>query len=182
MHRVLRRVDRHDDGEVAGIGTRGGQLIEDGVAVHLRHRQREQDHIGVDRCGHIGTRSAVGRGCDAAQTGPFDRARSSKACSTARDQWPKSVRTRSFAWISMSDVWPWSPDVHGWWRRKRALGSAWRRITVRSGNEVGWSADAIEAQAFAYLAVRTLKGLPLTFPTTTGVPRAITGGMVARPE
>jgi anhydro-N-acetylmuramic acid kinase len=55
------------------------------------------------------------------------------------------------------------------------------RITVLRGGDVGWSSDAIEAQAFAYLAVRTLKGLPLTFPTTTGVPRAMTGGVVARP-
>jgi anhydro-N-acetylmuramic acid kinase len=54
--------------------------------------------------------------------------------------------------------------------------------TLLRGNDVGWSADAIEAQAFAYLAVRTLKGLPLTFPTTTGVPRAMTGGIVAKPE
>jgi anhydro-N-acetylmuramic acid kinase len=54
--------------------------------------------------------------------------------------------------------------------------------TVLRGSDVGWSADAIEAQAFAYLAVRTLKGLPLTFPTTTGVPRAMTGGVVAKPE
>jgi anhydro-N-acetylmuramic acid kinase len=54
-------------------------------------------------------------------------------------------------------------------------------VTVLSGNDVGWSTDAIEAQAFAFLAVRTLKGLPLTFPTTTGVPRAMTGGVVAKP-
>jgi anhydro-N-acetylmuramic acid kinase len=55
-------------------------------------------------------------------------------------------------------------------------------VTVFRGDDVGWSANAIEAQAFAYLAVRTLKGLPLTFPTTTGVPRALTGGVVAKPE
>jgi anhydro-N-acetylmuramic acid kinase len=54
-------------------------------------------------------------------------------------------------------------------------------ITLLRGGDVGWASDAIEAQAFAYLAVRTLKGLPLTFPTTTGVPRAMTGGVVARP-
>jgi anhydro-N-acetylmuramic acid kinase len=41
--------------------------------------------------------------------------------------------------------------------------------------------DAIEAQAFAYLAVRSLKGLPLTFPGTTGVPRPLTGGVLAKP-
>jgi anhydro-N-acetylmuramic acid kinase len=44
---------------------------------------------------------------------------------------------------------------------------------VETAGAVGWSADALEAQAFAYLAVRTLKGLPITFPTTTGVPRPL---------
>jgi anhydro-N-acetylmuramic acid kinase len=46
-------------------------------------------------------------------------------------------------------------------------------------DEVGWSGDALEAQAFAFLAVRCLRGLPLTFPTTTGVPRPLPGGVVA---
>ncbi len=41
---------------------------------------------------------------------------------------------------------------------------------------VGWDGDALEAQAFAYLAVRSLRGLPLSLPTTTGVSRPITGG------
>jgi anhydro-N-acetylmuramic acid kinase len=41
--------------------------------------------------------------------------------------------------------------------------------------------DALEAQAFAYLAVRTLKGLPITFPGTTGVKRPMAGGVVAKP-
>jgi anhydro-N-acetylmuramic acid kinase len=52
---------------------------------------------------------------------------------------------------------------------------------IETAGAVGWSADALEAQAFAYLAVRTLKGLPLTFPTTTGAPRPLTGGILARP-
>lgn len=42
--------------------------------------------------------------------------------------------------------------------------------------EIGWDGDALEAQAFAYLAVRSLKGLPLTLPTTTGAPRPLGGG------
>ena len=46
---------------------------------------------------------------------------------------------------------------------------------------VGWASDHIEAQAFAFLAVRSLKGLPLSFPGTTGVVRSMTGGVVARP-
>ena len=40
----------------------------------------------------------------------------------------------------------------------------------------GWNGDAIEAQAFAFMAVRSLLKLPLSFPTTTGVPRPLTGG------
>jgi anhydro-N-acetylmuramic acid kinase len=43
-------------------------------------------------------------------------------------------------------------------------------------DRLGWSADAMEAQAFAYLAVRRLKNLPITFPTTTGVAQPLEGG------
>ncbi|MFN3890197.1 MAG: anhydro-N-acetylmuramic acid kinase [Beijerinckiaceae bacterium] len=52
---------------------------------------------------------------------------------------------------------------------------------VQPASAFGWNGDAIEAQAFAYLAVRALEGLPLTFPTTTGVPSPLTGGIVSRP-
>jgi anhydro-N-acetylmuramic acid kinase len=52
---------------------------------------------------------------------------------------------------------------------------------VETAADVGWSADALEAQAFGYLAVRTVKGLPLTFPTTTGVPHPLAGGVLVRP-
>ena len=45
----------------------------------------------------------------------------------------------------------------------------------------GWDSDAIEAQAFAYLAVRVTRGLPTSFPTTTGVPEPVVGGQIAYP-
>jgi anhydro-N-acetylmuramic acid kinase len=48
---------------------------------------------------------------------------------------------------------------------------------VVSATAIGWSSDAMEAQAFAYLAVRSLKKLPLTFPTTTGVEKPLPGGI-----
>lgn len=51
---------------------------------------------------------------------------------------------------------------------------------VTTADAVGWSADAMEAQAFAYLAVRAASGLPFTFPTTTGAPQATSGGRIAR--
>lgn len=47
--------------------------------------------------------------------------------------------------------------------------------------EQGWSIDSMEAQAFAFLAVRSLAGLPLTLPTTTGAPNPSRGGVVHRP-
>ncbi len=46
---------------------------------------------------------------------------------------------------------------------------------------LGWSTDAMEAQAFAYLAVRRLRGLPITFPTTTGIRTPSPGGLIAAP-
>ena len=51
---------------------------------------------------------------------------------------------------------------------------------VTTAGAVGWSADFLEAQAFAFLAARVLEGLPLTFPTTTGAPAPTPGGVVAR--
>ncbi len=64
----------------------------------------------------------------------------------------------------------------------RMLAERLAPATVETADAVGWSSDAIEAQAFAYLAVRTLRGLPITFPTTTGAPRPLVGGVVARPD
>ena len=52
---------------------------------------------------------------------------------------------------------------------------------VQTADEAGLSGDALEAQAFAVLAVRSLRGLPLTYPGTTGAPRPMTGGVLARP-
>lgn len=51
-------------------------------------------------------------------------------------------------------------------------------IPVFAAEAVGWRGDSIEAEAFAYLAARTLEGLPISFPGTTGVPEAMTGGRV----
>ena len=52
---------------------------------------------------------------------------------------------------------------------------------VEAADALGWSGDAIEAQAFGFLAARGLKGLPLSYPATTGVPIPMTGGVIARP-
>nr|WP_301183100.1 anhydro-N-acetylmuramic acid kinase [Sphingomonas quercus] len=46
---------------------------------------------------------------------------------------------------------------------------------------LGWNGDATEAEGFAYMAVRTLKGLEISFPGTTGVRRPMPGGVLHRP-
>jgi anhydro-N-acetylmuramic acid kinase len=46
---------------------------------------------------------------------------------------------------------------------------------------IGADGDALEAEAWAYLAVRSLRGEPITFPTTTGVPEPLTGGVRHKP-
>ncbi|WP_430430046.1 anhydro-N-acetylmuramic acid kinase [Oceanicaulis sp.] len=54
-------------------------------------------------------------------------------------------------------------------------------LSVCSAEAVGWRGDLIEAEAFAVLAARTLRGLPLSFPGTTGIAQPLTGGRIARP-
>ncbi|MAR55602.1 MAG: anhydro-N-acetylmuramic acid kinase [Rickettsiales bacterium] len=60
-----------------------------------------------------------------------------------------------------------------------------RRLKELLGNVVnadtlGWEGDALEAQAFGYLAVRSLRNLPLTLPSLTGVRRPVSGGAFYR--
>ena len=50
-------------------------------------------------------------------------------------------------------------------------------VPVDPMEALGWNGDAIEAQAFAYLAVRKLEGLPTSFPETTGVKKPTSGGV-----
>ena len=51
---------------------------------------------------------------------------------------------------------------------------------VRIAEEVGLDGDAVEAQAFAYLAARAAAGKPITFPGTTGIRAPMTGGRIVR--
>src|SRR6516164_3345132 len=75
--------------------------------------------------------------------------------------------------------------VCGGGRRNPVLMEALRRrlgASVRPVEQVGWDGDALEAQAFAYLAVRSVRGLPLSLPSTTGVSALISGGrLFSRP-
>jgi anhydro-N-acetylmuramic acid kinase len=75
--------------------------------------------------------------------------------------------------------------VTGGGRHNRALlDHLGRRLDapVETVEAVGWDGDALEAQGFAYLAVRSTLGLPLSVPGTTGVPAPLTGGTLFHPQ
>lgn len=88
----------------------------------------------------------------------------------ARDILPKAPAT----WIAAGGG-AFNPTL------MRMLAERLHPATLERADEVQWSINALEAQAFAFLAVRSLKGLPLTFPTTTGAPEPMTGGVLVRP-
>lgn len=71
--------------------------------------------------------------------------------------------------------------VCGGGRHNPSLMQALRERTgteIIAADAIGWRGDAIEAECFAYLAVRSLRGLPNSFPDTTGVPVPTCGGVV----
>ena len=84
------------------------------------------------------------------------------------------------------DLLPQRPTrlvVCGGGRRNPAIMAALRdraAVEAVAAEEVGWRGDAIEAECFAYLAARARRGLPISFPTTTGVPAPMTGGRFSR--
>jgi anhydro-N-acetylmuramic acid kinase len=53
---------------------------------------------------------------------------------------------------------------------------------VLTADALGWDGAALEAQAFGYLAVRSMRGLPLTYPLTTGAAMPMGGGVLAQPR
>lgn len=55
-------------------------------------------------------------------------------------------------------------------------------VPVEPVEAVGWNGDALEAQCFGFLAARVQAGLPLSFPGTTGAPRALPGGRIVAPR
>lgn len=53
------------------------------------------------------------------------------------------------------------------------------KCPVHTVDTIGWNGDALEAEGFAYLAARSVLGLPLSYPTTTAVPSPQVGGVTA---
>ncbi|WP_198534082.1 anhydro-N-acetylmuramic acid kinase [Aquidulcibacter paucihalophilus] len=63
----------------------------------------------------------------------------------------------------------------------RMIGESSGHLPTKT-EDFGWNGDAIEAQGFAYMAVRRLKSLPITFPGTTGAPTPLIGGIICQPS
>ena len=75
--------------------------------------------------------------------------------------------------------------VSGGGRHNRALMAALREavgVALDPVEAVGWRGEALEAEAFAFLAVRSLRGLALSLPSTTGVRHPVTGGAMHRAQ
>ena len=75
--------------------------------------------------------------------------------------------------------------IAGGGRRNQALMSMLAGLVhhaVVPAEAAGLNGDSLEAEAWGYLAVRSLKGLPITFPGTTGVPAPACGGVFAKPK
>jgi len=86
------------------------------------------------------------------------------------------------------DLLPNRPErliVCGGGRRNPAIMSA---LVQRAGVQalpaeaLSWRGDAIEAECFAFLAARVQRGLPISFPATTGAPQPMTGGRLSYPR
>ena len=74
--------------------------------------------------------------------------------------------------------------VTGGGRHNPAIMSALRDrlgVPVDAVEALGWDGDALEAQCFGFLAARTHRGLPISFPGTTGVPQPQIGGRMIQP-
>ncbi len=87
---------------------------------------------------------------------------------------------KAIAWLPQA---PLAWIVVGGGRHNPAIMNALRKKlpNVVAAEAHGFNGDSIEAEAWAYLAVRSQKNLPLSFPMTTKVAKPMTGGELALP-
>jgi anhydro-N-acetylmuramic acid kinase len=88
--------------------------------------------------------------------------------------------------LKSADHFPKPPTawiICGGGRRNVAIMNALRKSgeNILAAEDVKFNGDAMEAEAWAYLGIRSRLGLPLTFPSTTGVAKAVSGGVTVHP-
>jgi anhydro-N-acetylmuramic acid kinase len=103
---------------------------------------------------------------------------------TAADGAATLVAFTAASVAAAASVFPAAPRqwlVTGGGRHNAAIMTALRgalAVPVAPVEQVGWDGDALEAQCFGFLAARVARGLPLSFPLTTGVGSPIPGGRI----
>lgn len=112
----------------------------------------------------------------------------------AKDEASVETGARTLAYISAAAILrsashlpskPRTYVVSGGGRKNGAIMTELSALAEREGARVldadnaGFDGDAMEAEAWGYLAVRSLRGLPLTYPTTTGSDKPVSGGVLA---
>lgn len=162
---VARRTGRAFDAD--GALAAAGQVREDAIAAWLSHPyfarplpkslDRQQFHAVLNDL-------AAASAADGAATLAAFTARAVAACPLAE---------RPGRWL-----------ITGGGRHNQAIMAALRAALgapVEPVEAVGWNGDALEAQCFGFLAARVRRGLPLSLPMTTGVPRPMPGGAITEP-
>jgi anhydro-N-acetylmuramic acid kinase len=153
---------RDDNGQLAATGRAHAEV----VTGYLRHayfgepppKSLDRDAFGLDPVAGLGD-------ADGAAT---LTAFTVESIARAREHFPEQPRL----WV-----------VSGGGRRNKTLMAMLAgkvEAAVAPAEAAGVDGDAMEAEAWAYLAVRCLKGLPISFPGTTGAPAPLSGGVVAR--
>ncbi len=92
-------------------------------------------------------------------------------------QWLKSPTPRQ--WILAGGGWQ-NPVIYRELSHRLQKREG-KEIKLQHAHELGWNSQALEAQIFAYFAVRSLKNEPLSFPLTTGVASPTCGGRAYLP-
>jgi anhydro-N-acetylmuramic acid kinase len=156
-----RGVSRDEDGALAAAG----RVHDDYVMQYLRHSYfGEPPPKSLDRNAFL---LELVEGLSPADGAATLTAFTATSIARAREHFPEQPKL----WV-----------VSGGGRRNKTLmAMIAERVesAVAPAEAAGMDGDALEAEAWAYLAVRSLKGLPITFPGTTGVPRPLTGGVLA---
>lgn len=151
--------------DVDGRLAAGGRVMRDAVEAFLHHSYFDRaPPKSLDRDEFHALAWELVKGASPADGAATLTAFTAAAVALAAYSFPRPVKR----WL-----------VTGGGRRNPEMMKALARALaapVEPVEAVGWDGDALEAQAFAFLAVRSLAGLPLTYPATTGVAAALTGG------
>lgn len=164
MHRRLGQ-SRDEGGALALSGRADAGVIERFLDADYFHRLPPKS---LDRDAFAGLQQAVAGLSDA------DAAATLTGCAAA-------AVARGLAQVPSV---PAALYVCGGGRHNRAMMAALAERTglpVQPVEALGLDGDMLEAQAFGWLAVRVARGLPISGPSTTGVPVPCRGGQLSRP-